>query len=121
VAGLNPLQLVLVGTVMELSIFVFQVPTGLIADTFTRKASIITGTFIIGGALLLEALVPRFPVILCAQMLWGLGFTFTSGATEAWIASEVGDDLAGSAFLRATQVEQSRGTDRDWCERCPCN
>ena len=30
---LNPLQLVLVGTVMELAIFVFEVPTGVVADT----------------------------------------------------------------------------------------
>jgi MFS transporter, DHA3 family, tetracycline resistance protein len=104
VAGLNPLQLVLVGTVMESAIFIFQVPTGVVADVFSRKLSIVIGQAIIGGAFLVEASFPRFPLILAAQALWGLGYTFTSGATEAWVAGEVGEDHIGSAFLRATQV-----------------
>jgi DHA3 family tetracycline resistance protein-like MFS transporter len=37
-------------------------------------------------------------------VLWGLGYTFTSGATEAWIADEVGEARSGQAFLRASQV-----------------
>ena len=36
--GMSPLELVLVGTVMELSVFVFEVPTGIVADT-TRGGS----------------------------------------------------------------------------------
>jgi MFS transporter, DHA3 family, tetracycline resistance protein len=31
--GMNPLELVLVGTAMEVTIFVFEVPTGVVADT----------------------------------------------------------------------------------------
>ena len=37
-------------------------------------------------------------------MFWGLGATFTSGATQAWIADEVGEDRAGSAFMRGAQA-----------------
>ena len=33
--GLNPLQLVLVGTTLELSVFLFEVPTGVVADVST--------------------------------------------------------------------------------------
>ncbi len=83
VAGLNPLQLVLVGTIMEASIFIFEIPTGVVADVFSRRLSIIIGWMVMGGGLVLEALVPRFGVILVAQALWGFGYTFTSGATEA--------------------------------------
>ena len=35
--GMSPLQLVLVGTFMEVSIFVFEVPTGVVADTYSRR------------------------------------------------------------------------------------
>src|SRR5205823_8214234 len=37
---------------------------------------------------------------------WGLGATFLSGATQAWIADEVGQGNAGSAFMRGAQVQQ---------------
>ncbi|HLJ81521.1 MAG TPA: MFS transporter, partial [Ktedonobacterales bacterium] len=106
VAGLNPLQLVLVGTVMECSIFVFQLPTGVIADVFSRRLSIIVGVIIMGAGIVLEGLVPRFGVILLAQAIWGLGYTFSSGATEAWIADEVGPDLVGNTYMRGAQIGQ---------------
>ena len=39
--GMSPLQLVLVGTLMEVSIFVFEVPTGIVADIYSRRLSIV--------------------------------------------------------------------------------
>lgn len=115
-AGLTPLQLVLVGTVMEASIFLFEVPTGVVADTFSRRASVITGTALLGAAAVLEGAVPRFGSILLAQALWGLGYTFTSGATEAWISGEVeaapgsaGAAEVGRVFLRGAHVGQVAG------------
>jgi hypothetical protein len=33
--GMSPLQLVLVGTFMELTVFLFEVPTGIVADVYT--------------------------------------------------------------------------------------
>ena len=106
IVGLNPLQLVLVGTVLEASAFLFEIPTGVVADVYSRRLSIIIGWFLIGAGFILEGLVPRFEVILLAQVLWGLGYTFTSGATEAWIADEVGEAKAGRAFLRGAQLGQ---------------
>lgn len=115
-AGLTPLQLVLVGTVMEASIFLFEVPTGVVADTFGRRASVITGIALLGAASVLEGAVPLFGSILLAQALWGLGYTFTSGATEAWISGEVeaapgspGAAEVGRVFLRGAQVGQVAG------------
>jgi MFS transporter, DHA3 family, tetracycline resistance protein len=102
--GLNALQLVLVGTTVEVSAFVFEIPTGVVADVFSRRLSIIIGMFIMGLGFVVEGSFPFFAPILLAQVLWGLGYTFTSGATEAWIADEVGEDQAGKAFLRASQV-----------------
>ena len=40
--GLNPMQLVLVGTTLEITAFIFQVPTGVFADVFSRRLSINT-------------------------------------------------------------------------------
>ena len=41
--GLNPLQLVLVGTALEASAFLFEVPTGVVADVYSRRLSVMSG------------------------------------------------------------------------------
>ncbi len=105
-AGLGPFQLVLIGTVLELSVFIFEVPTGIVADLYSRRRSVIIGMFLIGAGVMLEGLVPVFAVMLFAQVIWGVGTTFESGATEAWIADELGVERVGAAFLRAVQVGQ---------------
>ena len=104
VAHLTPLQLVLVGTVLEIVCFFSQVPTGVIADVFSRRLAVIVGVFAIGAGFLLEGSVPHFPAILLAQVFWGLGATFTDGAEQAWIAGEVGEDNVGPIFVRSTQI-----------------
>ena len=104
VAGLTPVQLILVGTALEVSAFLFEVPTGIVADVYSRKLSVIIGYVLMGFGFLIEGFFPSFLPILLAQVVWGLGYTFTSGATEAWISDEIGEDDANKLFLRATQV-----------------
>jgi DHA3 family tetracycline resistance protein-like MFS transporter len=104
--GLNPLQLVLVGTVVEATIFIFEVPTGVIADTYSRRLSVIVGHILVGVCFVLEGLVPLFAAILLAEVIRGLGETFISGAREAWIADEIGEERLAALFLRTTQVRQ---------------
>jgi DHA3 family tetracycline resistance protein-like MFS transporter len=106
VVGLNPLQLVLVGTLLEATCFLGEVPTGVVADLYSRRLSIIIGVVMTGAGFLLEGAVPRFEAVLLAQVIWGLGATFLSGATQAWISDEIGEAAAGPAFLRAAQVQQ---------------
>jgi DHA3 family tetracycline resistance protein-like MFS transporter len=106
IAGLDPFQLVLVGTVLELAAFCFEIPTGVLADTYSRRLSVILGIALLGSAELVEGSIPIFGFILLAQVISGLGYTFISGASEAWIADEIGEEHAGRAFLRGAQVGQ---------------
>ncbi|MFJ7972979.1 MFS transporter [Psychrobacillus sp. NPDC096389] len=101
---LDPLQLVLVGTVLELSVFLFEIPTGVISDVKSRKLSIIIGYFLIGGGFLIEGLFPYFMTVILAQVAWGIGYTFTSGSLQAWIADEVGEERASLAFIRGAKA-----------------
>jgi len=105
VAGLSGLQLVLVGTTVELTILLFEVPTGVVADAYSRRLSIIIGYFIMGLAFIVEGSFPHFVPILLAQVLWGIGYTFTSGATQAWLSDEIGEDNANRALLRGNQFD----------------
>src|SRR5512145_658390 len=104
IAGLTPVQLVLVGTTLEISAFVFEIPTGVVADSYSRRLSIIIGYVLMGVGFFVEGFFPVFLPILLAQVIWGLGYTFTSGATQAWISDEVGEEAANKLFLRGTQV-----------------
>lgn len=108
-ARLNPLQLVLVGTALEASIFIFEVPTGVLADSVSRRLSVIIGVFLIGLAFVVNGIWPIFWVIMAAQVLWGLGYTFTSGASQAWISDEIGEENAGAAYIRAARWDQWGG------------
>jgi len=103
-AGLNPLQLVLLGTALELSVFVFEVPTGIVADLHSRRLSVIVGYALVGAGFMLEGALPLFATILLAQVVWGIGYTFTSGAQDAWLADEIGEERLAQAYLRASQV-----------------
>jgi MFS family permease len=102
--GLSPLQLVLVGTVLEIACFAFEIPTGIVADLYSRRLSIIIGFTLIGAGLLLQGLIPAFLAILAAQLLWGMGYTFTSGSDQAWITDEIGEERVGKVFIRAQQI-----------------
>jgi DHA3 family tetracycline resistance protein-like MFS transporter len=102
-ASLSPLQLVLVGSVLELSVFVCEIPTGVVADVYSRRLSIWIGHALMATGFLVEGSFPAFLPILLAQVLWGAGFTFTSGATEAWISDEIGEARANRLFLTANR------------------
>lgn len=106
-AGLNPLQLVLVGTVLEITVFIFEIPTGIIADVYSRRLSVVIGYLLIGLGFMLEGALPLFGTILLAQVIWGIGATLTSGAEEAWLADEIGVDNLARIYLRGSQFGQA--------------
>ena len=107
-AHLTPAQLVLVGTCMEAAVFLFEVPTGVVADVVSRRSSIIIGHVGIGLALAAEGLVANVATSLAAQIAWGISYTFTSGATQAWLAGEVGDatETLTPLLLRVSRLSQ---------------
>src|SRR5260370_20529269 len=78
----------------------------MLADAFSRRWAVAAGSVLIGAGFILEGLVPRFTAIAIAQVIWGVGATFSDGADDAWITDEVGDERAGSLFLRGSQFAQ---------------
>jgi DHA3 family tetracycline resistance protein-like MFS transporter len=95
------------GTAMEAAVFLFEVPTGVVADTYSRRLSLVIGYLGMGLAWLAVGLVSAPWLIIALWALWGLAYTFTSGAEEAWIADEVGADRVGPIFLRAARWGQA--------------
>jgi MFS transporter, DHA3 family, tetracycline resistance protein len=104
---LSPLQLVLMGTAMEAAVFLFEIPTGVVADTYSRRLSLIIGYLGTGAAWLAVGLVSAPWAIIALWGLWGFAYTFTSGAEQAWITDEVGMENVGTVFLRAARFGQA--------------
>jgi DHA3 family tetracycline resistance protein-like MFS transporter len=104
---LSPLQLVLMGTAMEAAVFLFEVPTGVVADTYSRRLSLVIGYLGMGAAWLAVGLVSTPWLIIALWACWGLSYTFTSGAEQAWITDEVGLEKVGTIFLRAVRFGQA--------------
>lgn len=109
--GFNPFELLLIGTVLELSVLVFEGITGVVADTYSRRRSVIIGMFLLGIGFAMQGIVPAldawvplisvFGLVLFSQVISGLGYTFISGADTAWIVDEVGEEKIGTIFMKA--------------------
>ena len=88
-AGLSATAAFAANALFTAGMVLFEVPTGVVADTWGRRASYLLGsvTLAISTALYWLAWQMQAPFWAWAltSALLGLGFTFFSGATEAWL------------------------------------
>jgi MFS family permease len=88
-AGLSNLEAFAANAFFTAGMVVFEVPTGVVADTWGRRASYLLGTLTLSASTLLYFFMWQWEAPFWAwagvSMLLGLGFTFFSGAVEAWL------------------------------------
>jgi MFS family permease len=88
-AGLSNLEAFAANAFFTAGMVIFEVPTGVVADTWGRRTSYLLGTITLAVSTFLYYLlwVGNGPFWLWAlvSILLGLGFTFFSGAVEAWL------------------------------------
>jgi MFS family permease len=88
-AGLNNTEAFSANAFFALGQVIFEVPTGVVADTRGRRFSFLVGaaTLLLSTLLYLVMWQVHAPFVgwALASILLGLGFTFFSGATEAWL------------------------------------
>jgi hypothetical protein len=101
-ADLSPFQLVFIGTAQGITGLLFEVPTGVLADTISRKGSIVMAHLLMGTGMLVTGLVTAFPALVLTQMLWGLAWTFSTGADVAWLTDELGRTARVARALTAS-------------------
>ena len=107
--GFSPLELVLAGTALEVAYFLFEIPTGIVADTYGRRLSTIVGTIGLGIGFVATGLADGVGLVLAAAAFMGFTWTFKSGAEEAWITDEVGVEHAGRSFHAGAQAARIGG------------
>ena len=86
---LEPYQLALLGTALELSGIIGEIPTGAVADLISRRLSIIVSFLIMGPIMALAGVFESFWLIALTQIGWGLAWTLHSGADVAWLTDEL--------------------------------
>lgn len=128
-AGLDIFQVMLVNTTFTVGQIVFEVPTGVLADTLGRRMAMLIGIGTILVSTLLYVGAERFgwgmPVFVGASVFLGLGFTFQVGTVDAWLVDALahvawegpreqifawGGMVSGAAMLGGTLIGGVLGT-----------
>jgi MFS family permease len=108
-ARLSPSQLVLIGVAQGVTALTFEVPAGVVADTISRKWSLVVSHVLMGTAMIATGLVTGFGALVATQMLWGLSWNFASGADVAWITDELDQPARISGVLVRSARAQLTG------------
>jgi MFS family permease len=108
-AGLSNLEAFAANAFFTGGMVIFEVPTGIVADTIGRRTSYLLGTLTLSGASLLYVLLWQIEAPFwewaVVSLLLGLGFTFFSGAVEAWLV----DALTTTGYQGRLETVFGRG------------
>jgi MFS family permease len=109
-AGLDIFGVFVAGAAFTAGNVLFEIPTGVVADTVGRRASLLLSTAILCAGTLAYVAIPHGPwtplaPFVVASLALGLGFSFYSGALEAWLV----DALSASGFDGNLDAVFSRG------------
>lgn len=93
-AGLSNLEAFAANAFFTLGMVLFEIPTGVVADARGRRTSFLLGTVVLSASTLayylLWATHGPFWLWAVVSVVIGLGYTFFSGATEAWLVDALG-------------------------------
>ncbi len=108
-AGLSNAEAFAANAFFTAGMVIFEIPTGALADTWGRRQSYLLGaaTLLVSKLLYLAMWRAHAPLWgwALASIFLGLGFTFFSGATEAWLV----DALAHSGYRESLEAVLARG------------
>jgi MFS family permease len=108
-AGLTNFEAFAANAFFTAGMVIFEIPTGVVADTVGRKASYLLGTVTLslttGVYWMLWLGHAPFVWWAVGSVLLGLGFTFFSGAVEAWLV----DALSSSGYTGSLEAVFGRG------------
>lgn len=102
IAHLSASQLVWLGTSMSLALLFADIPAGVLADSISRKWTLVIGQLLLAVAMVLTGLVTTFSLLVLSQVVWGLGWAFLNGADVAWLNDELNDPHRIARVLTAS-------------------
>lgn len=106
--GFSFLQIMIITTAPVVGLVFFEIPTGALADCFSRKWSAVLGYTIVGISVFCIPFFINFYLILILWFLAGLGMSFVSGADEALVIDNLNHhrrkDLYHGFFVKSQSL-----------------
>ena len=111
-AGLSFFEVFVANAAYSVGTVLFEIPTGVVADTLGRRASFLASAAVLALVTFLYLLLAEVGAGVVAfalvSVLLGLGFTFYSGAVEAWLVDALHatgfSGILDTIFARGQQV-----------------
>ena len=94
--GISFFQVTILQSVFVISVFLFEIPTGALADKIGKKKSLFLGGLTGSLAIAFYAIKPSFLVFFIAEIIWGLSVALLSGAQDSIVYDS----------LKATKTEK---------------
>ncbi len=111
-AGLDILETFLANAAFTAAMVLFEIPTGVLADTRGRRISFLVSVVVLAIGIVAYVAAAEtgagLAVFCAASMVLGLGFTFYSGAVDAWLVDALNsagfEDEMDHVFARGQMV-----------------
>src|SRR2546425_5727704 len=108
-AGLDIFQVMLTNAAFTLGNVLFEIPTGVVADTLGRRVSLLLCLVTLFATTLLYVAIARegwgFWPFMWVSVFLGLGYTFYTGAVDAWLV----DALKATGYTGPLESVFARG------------
>jgi len=108
-AGLDIFQVMLTNAAFTLGNVLFEIPTGVVADTLGRRVSLLLCLVTLFATTLLYVAIARegwgFWPFMWVSVFLGLGYTFYTGAVDAWLV----DALKATGYTGPLEAVFARG------------
>lgn len=104
--GLNLFEVNLVNAVFFATLFIFEIPTGALADVFGRKASFVASCLLWGISMFLYSSAHTFAGFAGAELVAAIGATLSTGAFQAWLVDKLAHHGHSGSLSRIFAREQ---------------
>ncbi|MFI0356314.1 MFS transporter [Actinomadura sp. 9N407] len=108
--GLSPAAVSSLFVIWSVTAIVFEVPSGVWADVFSRRRLLTLGPLLSGAGFGLWTLFPSYAMFAAGFVLWGLGSSLRSGTLQALVYEELRRVGAGASYARLSGRAQAVGT-----------
>ncbi len=98
--GIAPFELSVLFIVWSGSALVFEVPSGVLADRYSRKRLLVASGLIKGSVFVVWWFAPNFWGYLCGFIVWGFGSSLVSGTSESFLFDTLKQRAQPEAFAR---------------------
>ncbi|WP_199536804.1 MFS transporter [Spongiactinospora gelatinilytica] len=108
--GLSAAQISTLFVIWSVASFAFEVPSGLLADLFSRRLLLVISPIVTGAGYALWTFLPGYPSFAAGFVLWGAGTALTSGAWEALVYEELARIGRADSYARVIGRARAMGS-----------